>query len=584
MEWLFNKLRMNSLQKRIAVTFTLLIFAQILLYAVISYRLDTQSINEQVSEANLITVDEMKNRLETEMKILERVSYQLSKTSQIQQHLREINGYVRNETLPGIEQQHEINTIFNFTNESWPEISNMYVYNLQGNAFGKTKTEVATPIQRVEDFTKVASTKIDYGIPLNKTYSTKDAVISYFRLIVDENTGESLGLVRLDLILNEMGLMQDLMKDSRRFLVYEPYGKLILTNQSDNLDIVTMAKILNIKNTRGSIFYNDNLISYTKSDYTGWRIVSIVPEQVLNEGLIGNKLISIGLVAVSFILSVIASSYFSYRIALPIRNLFISMKRVEEGNLKTRVEVVSNDEIGQLGRQMNTMMDSIDQLINKVYIAEIRYKDSQFQMLSMQINPHFLYNTLEVIDVSSLKGNRKEVSQMIYSLTSMLRHVLKSNRFVNLENEIQFIESYLSIQSFRYPNNFIYKLNIDRDKWSYEVPMFILQPVIENAFKHGLFQKDRNYISIYAEQSEEYLKIHLVDNGIGMKREALSELQKKLAPSVDSVGMDTGDNHIGLLNVHYRIRHAYGDQFGLLLESCEGYWFKVTIVLPNRRG
>lgn len=574
-----QKFKFDSLQKRIAFTFTILIFFQILFFAIISYWLDIKSIHDQVSEANLLTLNEMRNRLETEIKVLERVSLQLSKTSQIQQYLLQRQSLFAEDENQVKALQNEVSHILEFTAQSWPEISNMYVHNLAGHSHGFSNTDIAVALPKLRDLKPHQKTVIDYGIPLNQPYTTQSAVISFFRLVEADHAIQPIGWIQLDFILNEMQLLKDLQDDPRKFLVFEPNGKLILSNHPDELDIVFMAKILNIKETRGSILYKENLINYTKSDHMNWRIVSIVPEKILNEDLIRNQMIAILLVAVSFILSALASTALSYRIAKPIRSLYRSMKRVEEGKLQTRVEVNSQDEIGQLGQQMNKMMDSIEQLIQKLDNTELRYRDTQFKMLSMQINPHFLYNTLEIIDISSMKGNHKAVSETIYALTGMFRYVLKSQQFAMLQKEVDHVKAYMKIQKIRYPDNFHYDIQIDPEHMRYEVPVFILQPIIENAFKHGFFQKDRNVISIRTEIIDGILKIYVVDNGKGISHTELTHMRNKLLSEQDHLGLQ--EIHIGLQNVHHRIIHAYGKPYGLKIDSLQHYWFKVTITLPD---
>lgn len=573
--------KINSLQKKIMITFTILIFFQILLFAVITYWFDTKSIYAQVSEANLLTLDQMKDHLETQINVLDRVSFQLSNTSQLLDFLAYVRDVPRNDSIPrtGDKRIDDFYNLLDFTNRSWPEIVNMYVYNLHGNLAGLSQWEVVLPIPRPEDYEKT-QVHIDYGINLSKTDGMPDAVVCYLRLVTEPGTGRPLGWIRLDLMLHEMGVIQDLNKDPRTFLVFEPDGKLVLSNKPDNLDIVTMAKILNISEKRGSTLFEDNLINYTASDFTGWKVVSIVPEKMLKEGVMRLKIISFVLVVVSFIISVIASSYISFRISRPIRNLYRSMKRVEEGNLNIRVDVVSNDEIGQLSAQMNNMMESINHLINQVYKAELKYRDAQFNALLMQIKPHFLYNTLEIIDVLSLKGKQKEVSQTIYALTTMFRYALKSKKYVTLQEEVQHVEAYLNIQSIRYPKHFRCKMRIPEQDLRYTIPIFILQPIIENAFKYSFFRKKWNVLLVYTERDGQYFKIHMIDNGVGVPTQQLQDLRERLDYASEPTA-DNGEN-IGLQNIHQRIRLTYGDLYGVAVDSREGHWFKVTLLLPAK--
>jgi two-component system, sensor histidine kinase YesM len=159
----------------------------------------------------------------------------------------------------------------------------------------------------------------------------------------------------------------------------------------------------------------------------------------------------------------------------------------------------------------------------------------------------------------------------------MFRYTLKSKKFVPLNEELKNAESYLNIQKVRYENSFSYNVNINKEGLTYTVPIFILQPILENSFKYGLFRKEKNYLTILSENTQDYFKIHIVDNGVGVKPNDLARLSAKF---INYEGAEPNEDKIGLANVNHRIQLTYGESYGLEVSSLYGHWFKVTILLP----
>lgn len=533
-------------------------------------------IYKQVSDANMLTLTELKNHLEVEVRILDRVSFQLA-NGELKGILESPSPQSGKESFPDPAQKNKLDALFRSLGSSWPEIKNMYVYSIEGGLYGHVAEEIALPDPSLNDY-QHKDVNIEHGVLLNRSKQQSYSAFSYIRLIRSAD-GQPLGWLRFDLLFNELPFIQELKQDRRALFIYESHGNLLLSNKPQQLDIVLVSKILNLEDQSGYFFDSGNLVTYINARNIDWRIVSIVPKSILNEGLIKIRIISILLVIVSFGISFFVLMALSYRITRPLRALSKAMRQVEEGNFKVRVQIADNDEIGRLAQHLNQMLDSIDQLINQNYRGEIKYRDAQFKMLLSQINPHFLYNTLEIIDILSLKGKKKEVSAIVLSLSSMFRYVLKSNKVVVLQDEVNNAKSYLNIQMIRFSENLQVRFRMSEERMQYRVPIFILQPLLENCFKHGFQRRmKKNHILIYTENDGSKYSIHIVDNGIGISSERLIELRHVLDNMEPGVSYE-GEN-IGLRNVHERIRLTFGAPYGLRIDSREGYWFKATILLP----
>jgi len=298
----------------------------------------------------------------------------------------------------------------------------------------------------------------------------------------------------------------------------------------------------------------------------------------------GYTIIIISLViSISLILLLIKS------IVQRIYSLRHAMDNVAQGNFEIKKLDLGEDEIGQAYQDLEVTVDSIKQLINEVYIHQIneeqwkrRQKESEFKMLASQINPHFLYNTLEMIRMKALMNNEKEIANIVRMLSKMMRASLEVNKkSIPLSEEIDLVKTYLEIQRMRFGDKINFdidiKCNIDR----YKVFPLLIQPLVENSVKHGIeIEADESFVLIRVYETESNLVIEVTDNGVGIPQEKLSEINRKLNEPDELVRT----NKIGLYNVSQRIKLYYGNDYGLDLKSKLGSGTTVTLFLPLQKG
>ncbi|WP_099352542.1 sensor histidine kinase [Fredinandcohnia onubensis] len=569
----------NSLQRKIAIIFASLIVALLLIYSTITYWFDSIAIFDEVSKANLLTLKQMSNSFDVQIDLMEKASLQLSDETFLINMLKNNSLIDENSS---VQLREYISHLFTYTKLSWTEIENLFIYDLKGNKISHKLSEIAVPNPKLKGF-QTSDTRIEYGILLNNNKTTNDSAISFLRLVTEPETAEPLGWIRLDLKISNLDSVRNIQNDNRMFLVLKPNGRTIYTNKPEQLNIIIISKLLKETNSEGTFNFNGDderkLVNYYKSNKNSWIIASIVPEKQLSTGLKKTRLFSITLVSISILISILLSVYISKWVTKPLLQLHASMKKVEKGNFKTRVSIHSNDEIGELGKQMNNMVESIDSLINKVYHVEIKNREAQIKALSAQINPHFLYNTLEAVDILSLKGKKKEVQMIVLSLSRMMRYAFKKDTMVTLKEELMYLDAFLQIQKAKYSEKISINIDLPEEILSIHIPKLSLQPIVENCFKHGFFQKPNtnNNITISSEDHEGKLHIHILDNGIGVTPERLEKLNIwLLRPPSNELHVD----HVGLLNVNQRIKLNFGNEYGLQAHGEEGKWFKIIISLP----
>lgn len=356
--------------------------------------------------------------------------------------------------------------------------------------------------------------------------------------------------------------------------------ELLITEQED---LTPSNNEININSDEG-VTLNIRNIKIPKRSQDNVSIVSVIPTNVIvsevNKDLMRSFLMILFLFFICFILLVLFIRSFNRRVDA-LKN---SMSKVASGDFDIPPEISGKDEISEVYDHLYTTMNSLQTLIAENYDhliqeknMEIQQRETQFKALSSQINPHFLYNTLEMIRMKALKNKDKEVADIVKILSKLMRKALENNtKEAPLSEELSFTEMYLEIQQLRFGEEKIF-YQIDQNTLNdYLVLPLIIQPIVENSFIHGIEPKEgRGEISIVVNEDEENLHIEIKDNGIGIKNETLNHLKNILNKEEDS-------DRIGLNNVNQRIKYMYGKKFGLSIDSIEGIGTVVKILLPKR--
>lgn len=275
-------------------------------------------------------------------------------------------------------------------------------------------------------------------------------------------------------------------------------------------------------------------------------------------------------------------------IVRPTKVLIENMKMVEQGHIGRTIDIERQDELGFIFTSFNKMSLEIANLIDSVYKKQIVLKDAHIKALQSQINPHFLYNTLETISWRAKLANLDEISQMIEAFTCLIDASMnrENEREISLREEIDYIDNYIFLIEKRFGDKIAIKKRIDPETLDFIIPKLAIQPFIENAVYHGLEQKKgKGYILLSSNIKNSNLIIDIDDNGLGIDEEKLRELHNMLKQD-NYVDRDEMESHtqIGMINVHRRIRLMYGRQYGITLTSKQGEGTGVRILLPLKKG
>ena len=259
----------------------------------------------------------------------------------------------------------------------------------------------------------------------------------------------------------------------------------------------------------------------------------------------------------------------------PLSKLIENMRKVQDGRLDKLVKEEGTQEIRELSATYNDMLGELDNYIQKLMQVEKSKREAEIHSLQMQINPHYIYNTLASVKWLIWQGDKEKSVQVIDAFIQLLRNTISNkNEFITLKEEIENLKNYVLINQIRYGNQVNVDFYVTPDCEEQKVPKLILQPFVENAFFHAFPQGEKGTISIFVRQSDGLLRVEIEDNGIGMSSETLRDLLNKKNASREHF---TG---IGVNNVDDRMKLIYGENYGILIESQEGRGTKITVCFP----
>ncbi|MGN0413099.1 MAG: sensor histidine kinase [Lachnospiraceae bacterium] len=303
----------------------------------------------------------------------------------------------------------------------------------------------------------------------------------------------------------------------------------------------------------------------------------ILPESIMFAKIYEIRSKMIGILICAIIITMVFAGVIYYLFQKRMKALFQSMEAVQQGNLTAAKVSDRQDEIGRIMNAFHEMCEQLNRYVEQVYLSEIQRKNAEINALQTQIDPHFLYNTLESIKAKALLSGDDDAAEMITILGNMFRWSSKTGKKVaSLEEELEYVKNYLTLQSYRYNQQLDISIDVKEEYLDYMVPKLILQPIIENVIKHALDGIEGNkLVGIYARKKDAVLEITVYDNGRGIPKEQLEELWKRLSEN----NQDEFES-IGIQNVNQRLKLMYGAEYGLKIQSIENQGTAVKILLP----
>lgn len=309
---------------------------------------------------------------------------------------------------------------------------------------------------------------------------------------------------------------------------------------------------------------DDNYFMTQNASGANLKVVVLTPKNIIYEAAFKNySWILMGSLLLDGILLIILFRTFG-AYSRQVEDILVTMNHVTDSNLSVRInEENKQRELKEIAVGINLMLDDINQQVKDIYLLEIEQKDAHMRALQSQINPHFLYNTLEYIRMYAVSEGVDELAEVVYSFASLLRNNTMQEKTVTLQRELEFCEKYVFLYQMRYPDRIAYHFTVDSEIDDVMVPKYIVQPLIENYFVHGIdFSRIDNAISVKVYRKNTSVVIDVIDNGKGMSDERLTEVNRLL---VEDVSKKRHQTSIGLMNVSDRLKLVFGDNATMVL-------------------
>lgn len=315
---------------------------------------------------------------------------------------------------------------------------------------------------------------------------------------------------------------------------------------------------------------------------TGWRYDYVCEMKYLMRDMAQLQSIMTVLVLCVLLAAVCFLIVFSHRTFRPLGELVSAMQQVKEGRYAVKVETESNDEFRYLGQTFNDMASSIEELIQKVYSAQLMQKEAQLEVLQQQINPHFLYNTFETMRGIALSEHNEKVADIVKNISEFMRYnMYGADGSTSLQMELQHVTNYIRIMDYRFDDKIRLTMEIPEQMRALSMPKFTLQPIVENAVLHGFTEKRADCeICISGQVQDGAARLRIVDNGCGIAADALEKINADLKEPFQPGQPRNGRVSIGIYNVNSRLKLNYGDKYGVRIFSEVGVGTTAEIEFP----
>ena len=579
----------RSLQFTISITFTLVAVTGMILVAVILSARFVNSNEQMISDDNRRMLNQVNlnldNYLHNMMRVSDSMYYRVIKNVDIDTDMESLTKdmgllyetnrdllvsvavFTDNGEVVAAEPLSQLKATVDPKSQSWFVDANERIENLH----------FSTP--HVQNLFINSDNRYNWVVSLSRSIElTRSGSIVHGVLLVDMNFS-GIEQICKNVDLGESGYLY--LIDSNGEIIYHPRQQLIY---SDLLH----------ENNRQAAEYEDGthtetfegqqrLVTVKTVGYTGWRIVGVVPMPDITNDYSQFQMFSMFFVCFAIFLLISVNMFLSQRIANPIKSLESSVKELEKGNLGAHISVKGSYEIQHLGKAIRSMAEQMRKLMDDVVAEQESKRKSEMDALQSQINPHFLYNTLDMIAWKAMASGNQETVDIVVKLARFYRLSLSNGSdFLPLSDEVEHVRLFVELTNLCRSRNVQLITEVAPNIADYPIMKLILQPIVENSLFHGLYElSDREgVIRLTAEQIGSYVQIQIADNGVGIEKSKLAELlAKKERPVVN-----TKRGGYGIGNILERLRIYYDDRFTFQIESAILTGTTVTIRIPYSRN
>lgn len=576
-------IRNLPIQRKLIFSFLLLILFPALLIGILSFQRSSQLLKQKTGQYTRDILLETCSNLEVKLDEAERLSFQLVSNIDIHDALKSVNKGFNSEQYQ-MYLENIIDTQLRELISSVPDIAAIQVISNSGITYYNNPASLSLTTLRVENEEKKILEKADGSVCWFDTEPASQTTMMG-RIVNSPENQQRIGYVfvylREDVIFNTYN-DTELFRNGEIYIINEQgsiiscQDKTMLGSQNQYTTSEVMEDIPFDNFTTLKIDNKNCYVTNRTIEGTPWRMFSYIPVVEYNKEILWLRNWIWLIILFACLLSVAFSVAISNGIAKPVRDLSKKMLEVGDGDFSVYSAYESGDEIGVLSLHFNKMVDQVKHLIRKVYQEELLKQKAELKSLRMQINPHFLYNSLESINWMARIHGVPEIGKMVKALGDLMRASIGGEDFITVEEEIRNINNYLAIQKFRYGDKVSVEINITPSIYLIKIPKLILQPIVENAIVHGLENKvGTGTIEVTGKLQDGKVLLQVEDDGLGMEKDLIAKVNS--GHYEDST---QGHTHIGLQNVDRRIRMYYGEENHIVISSQPGRGTAVSITIP----
>ena len=579
--------RFRSIQSVIFATVAILVLSAVVIVTGVSMRFTNTSIFENSSQYTQTIIQQMNQNIDSYIDYMENIAYLISSNEDVQDYL--FSDEIDSEGRYRILKQFE--TIL----DSRSDIRNVGIISKSGRMLinnGSKSVNHDLNLNTQEWYTQALNSP--EGLTLTSSHvqhiisGERPWVITLSRGIRDRSgSGEKEGVFFIDLNYSAISGLCDqstvgtkgyaFILDAKGNIVYHPQQQQLYNElQTENISLIMDTDEDTVLTGTGN---NGKLYSISRSDKTGWTVVDCTNVRELLSKSRQAQSIYVLTAVVLVIVALLFSRFMARSITLPIQKLRDSMKKVQEGDFSVSDVVVdSRNEIGSLTKSFDVMTRRIQELMEQNVHEQEQKRKSELKALQSQINPHFLYNTLDSIIWMAEGKKNEEVVLMTASLARLLRQSISNeDEVVPIANEVEYARGYLTIQKMRYKDKLEFQIDVDPSILHIPLIKLVLQPIIENAIYHGLkYKESKGLLIIKGFPKDGNAVLQVIDDGVGMDEETLAHIYDRHKVNYHS-------NGVGVYNVQKRLKLYYGEDYGITYESAPGEGTTATITIPGRQ-
>lgn len=568
-----------SLQNKFIFISAINIIIPLILVVGLSYTKSIDLVQQQVSQSNLQTVEQVADNINMMFQDMKNSSVYLLQNEEFMNYLRLPEQEIKNDPGHLLATQKFINNYLAFNTN----IHSIYLEAQNGIVFDSTSAENTISLQIRQQLEQLRGDGILMPDVITNYNGTQTRVFSYTKIIKDtHDLSVNLAVLKINLpessVKNVLG--SKLLNENSNFFIMDDTNT-IVSSFDTQMTKQLLGGTIDSKSLSGTSGFFDRLISgkeyvvtYCSLDFPqSWKLVNLVPLDDLSKDISSIRTITLLSIICSLLICALIVLFFSFKVFSPLKKLRKAMFKLENEDFNVTIDVHGHDEIALLADSFNKMLRKLDALVNEVLAAKINQKEAELKALQMQINPHFLYNTLDMIYWKAKMEKAEDSAALVKALSGLFRLTLNcGNEFTSLQKEIEHLRLYMTIQEKRFEEAVTFDLTIEDDLMDCKVVKLILQPLVENAITHGIIRNGGSgKIDIQVFKEQENLVYEIKDDGAGaVESEVYAYLSK----------IDSDNQGFALNNVNGRIQAYYGKEYGLSFETEPGKGMKVRVKQP----